>query len=310
MDAHQVRQALQFGPIEKKLEVLAELNCAGNVPLADIQPELDAWAFAGEKTQICLYAVRALIVLGDKRDSVIDALTNFLGDPQFFTDSDDKIVRFPWVPIDLPRPEEELLNLGTRQGGALTRRIEGNFFHAVLETLSHAKGSDKAASCLGKFLNVIEGSEDRVLCIYAMGALGHPSNKPALEYYRDNSGGTPEGRAAQLSLQYFGTASVFDLIRKHAETYGKSTPSKKSSCFMATAVFDDDPNAPEVARLRSFRDEVLCRNCVGRTAVETYYRISPPIAACIRKSLPLKWIARRVFELVICRLCATRSRSR
>lgn len=37
--------------------------------MADIQRELDALAFAGEKTQICLYAVRALIVLGDRRDS-------------------------------------------------------------------------------------------------------------------------------------------------------------------------------------------------------------------------------------------------
>lgn len=294
----QARQTLQFGPVEKKLEVLAELNRVGNVPLADIQPQLDALAFAGHKTPICLYAIRALIVLGDTRDRTIDALASFLGDPQFFKDDNDNILRFPWVPRDLPQPEEDFFNLGTRVGGAITRRIEGNFLHAVIETLSHAKGSDKAGSILGRFLSVFEGSEDRVLCMYAMGALGHPANRTALEYYRDNLADTPEGRAAKLSLQCFGTLSVFDLIRKHAETYAKPLAAAKSGCFVATAAFGD-ASSPAVMALRTFRDGYLLRSRVGRLAVTYYYRISPTVARRIQESPTLTGITRGVLKLLI-----------
>jgi len=297
MDAH-VQQTLRFGPVEKKLEVLAELNRVGNVPLTDIQPQLDALAFAAAKTPICLYAVRALIVLGDRRDSVIKALTSFLDGPQFFKDEDGNIMRFPWVPTDLPTPEEGLFNLGTRVGGALTRRIEGNLLHVVVETLSHAKGSNEASDILGRFLDVFEGSEDRVLCIYAMGALGDQSNKAALEYYRDNLADTPESRAAKLSLQYFGAASLFDLIRKHAQTHAKPTAATKSGCFVATAVFDD-ANSPQVMALRTFRDEYLVRKRLGRLAVKYYYRVSPMVASRIQESRTMKGTMRTLLELVI-----------
>jgi len=292
-----IRQTLEFGPVEKKLEVLVELNRNPSADLSEIQPWLRAMASTGGKTQMRLYAIRALILLGDRSDSVIDALMGFIGEPQFWLDRDESIIRFPWVPEDLPKPEESLFHLSTRADSGLTGQIQGNFLYAVIETLSHAKGSEKAAAILKRFLESFQGGEARVMVIYAMGALGMGSNKPILEYYRDNTGNIPEGRAAKLALENFGTLAVFDLIRKHAATYG--TPDRaKSGCFVATAAFGDI-NSHEVVTLRSFRDKVLLRSQIGRLAVWIYYSVSPTIAAHIECSPSRRAITRAVLKRIV-----------
>jgi hypothetical protein len=294
-----IKQTLEFGPVEKKLEVLVELNRNPSADFSEIQPQLVAMASAGEKTQMCLYAIRALILLGFINDSVIDALMGFIGEPQFWLDDDDNIIRFPWVPLDLPRPEENLSNLSSR-GYGKSNQIEANFLYAVIETLSHAKGSEKAAAILKGFLDRFEGGESRVMVIYAIGALGNDSNKPILEYYRDNMGNIPEGRAAKLVLENFGTLPVFDLIRKHAATFGKPapTPAAKSGCFVATAAFGD-VNSHQVVTLRSFRDEVLLRSRIGRLAVRIYYLVSPTIATHIERSPSRRAVTRAALERII-----------
>ena len=53
--------------------------------------------------------------------------------------------------------------------------------------------------------------------------------------------------------------------------------SKKSGCFIATAVYGD-PEYHRVMLLRDFRDRRLLTNIGGRTFVSVYYAISPPIA--------------------------------
>lgn len=294
----QLRQTLEFGPVEKKLEALVELNRNPSADLSAVQPLLEAMAHRGDKTQMCLYAIRALILLGSIKDSTIDALMGFIGEPQFWLDDDDHIIRFPWVPRDLPKPEEDLFNLSTRADGGLTRQIEGNFLYAVIETLSHAKGSEKAAAILKRFLDSFEGGESRVMVIYAMGALGDDCNKPILEYYRDNMGSIPEGRAAKLVLENFGTLPVFDLIRKHAASYGKPAPVAKSGCFVATAAFGD-VNSYQVMTLRSFRDEVLLHRRIGRLAVRVYYYVSPTIAEHIEHSPSRRAVTRATLEWII-----------
>jgi len=72
----------------------------------------------------------------------------------------------------------------------------------------------------------------------------------------------------------------------------KKPPSKKSGCFIATAVYGD-VMAPEVICLRYYRDTVLIGTKTGRAFVEIYYKISPVLAAFISKSIFLRMIIRK-----------------
>ena len=62
-------------------------------------------------------------------------------------------------------------------------------------------------------------------------------------------------------------------------------------CFIATAAYGTE-FAPEIRVLQDFRDKYLLRKSAGRFFVETYYRISPPIADFIEKSESLKRLVR------------------
>lgn len=72
------------------------------------------------------------------------------------------------------------------------------------------------------------------------------------------------------------------------------TQKKSDWCFIATAVYGLD--ATETNRLRRWRDEALLPHRSGRIFVETYYILSPTIAALIRKSPPLKASMRWVLD--------------
>ena len=63
---------------------------------------------------------------------------------------------------------------------------------------------------------------------------------------------------------------VYDSRGPEAEYKIEIRDRKKSGCFVATAVYGDI-DAPQVQVLREFRDDVLMRNEVGRTAVNFYY---------------------------------------
>jgi len=64
-----------------------------------------------------------------------------------------------------------------------------------------------------------------------------------------------------------------------------------TGCFIATAAYGT-PMAEEIEILREFRDEYLLTNPVGKTLVEFYYRLSPPIAEFITEHPSLKPVVR------------------
>lgn len=73
---------------------------------------------------------------------------------------------------------------------------------------------------------------------------------------------------------------------------------KVDECFIATAAFGSKFDWP-VALLRHFRDQYLLTNSVGTAFVNFYYQNSPPIAAFIAGSQPLKALVRVLLAPVI-----------
>lgn len=58
-------------------------------------------------------------------------------------------------------------------------------------------------------------------------------------------------------------------------------------CFIATAVYDGNPNAPQVQTLRDFRDDYLMPNPLGRRIVDFYYSgVGERGAEILRENLP------------------------
>ncbi len=69
-------------------------------------------------------------------------------------------------------------------------------------------------------------------------------------------------------------------------------------CFVATACYGT-PMAKEVKALSCFRDEYLLSNFLGRIFVQTYYKVSPPIASFISKHPHLKNLVRCLLKPVV-----------
>jgi hypothetical protein len=72
----------------------------------------------------------------------------------------------------------------------------------------------------------------------------------------------------------------------------------KSWCFIATAAYGS-PMAPELDLLRTWRDVELSSMYLGRTFIEVYYRLSPPIARFIEKRDVFRLIVRTLLVLPI-----------
>jgi len=76
-------------------------------------------------------------------------------------------------------------------------------------------------------------------------------------------------------------------------------------CFIATAAFGSEL-APQVERLRQFRDQVLRKSSLGRSFIKTYYKHSPPLARWISEHEIAKvwvrsqlWLILLVAELIL-----------
>jgi hypothetical protein len=70
-----------------------------------------------------------------------------------------------------------------------------------------------------------------------------------------------------------------------------------SGCFIATAAFGSDL-APEVATLRRLRDAAVTRSTLAKTAVDLYYRSSPPLAAALSRSTVARAAVRAALRFI------------
>lgn len=110
--------------------------------------------------------------------------------------------------------------------------------------------------------------------------------------------------AAKLA-EFLPFTSIYPTVVKKAEVFArsarnphvikqllKSTRSTRGPCFLATAVFEDEPYALELTVFRRFRDEHLRRSALGRRLIRLYYKSSPPLAHLIKDRPILKQILR------------------
>lgn len=85
-------------------------------------------------------------------------------------------------------------------------------------------------------------------------------------------------------------------VVKQGETFkllSEGEKVSKSGCFIATAVYGSE-NAEQVIILKTFRDEFLSAQRIGKWFINIYYFASPPLARLIGFSLVLRKIARTI----------------
>lgn len=91
-------------------------------------------------------------------------------------------------------------------------------------------------------------------------------------------------------------------MRPINENHKSAEPSKKMrSCYIATAVYGDI-EAPEVERLRRFRDETLNKTRLGRRLCALYYKISPKLAEKLSPDGKVSRFVRRTLDWFVKRL--------
>ena len=94
---------------------------------------------------------------------------------------------------------------------------------------------------------------------------------------------------------------------KGADTNGSGKKIGPFSCFIATAAYGS-PTAAELDTLRAFRDSVLIKSETGRWAVDTYYRLSPPLAEYIAAHENIRTLVREgLLDPVVSLLKETRT---
>ncbi len=91
----------------------------------------------------------------------------------------------------------------------------------------------------------------------------------------------------------------YNLCKPKATHNTKATYNNKK-CFIATTVFGEDAHETEL--LRKFRDLVLLRSRIGRTACRLYYRISPAVAKSLERHPRLKVLVAALLLRLIARI--------
>jgi hypothetical protein len=265
------------------VEAIGKLYATSGVRLADVQPALHkALQIAPAGSLLKFYSAYTLAYFGDDSDLAAEAVRSFMSaDP--FDGPGDTLVKFPWTAA----PENPPMH-----PAAIGQRIRTYSTQiAVLEAFGYMRGSEVAALALSKCLELLNQQSWRLWAIYAAGANGRSSLRPTLEYLRDREAGSVEADAARLALENFGRSTPLEIAALHARLAPPPQAEKKSGCFIATAVYGDEPVA-SIAILQDFRDRVLLRNRWGCLLVSAYYRVSPGLARIVRPSRALRTIFR------------------
>lgn len=109
--------------------------------------------------------------------------------------------------------------------------------------------------------------------------------------------GGPENPASPYPALSQLRSRIVQSVKSADPTYSPQAPPavKSGGCFIATATYGDY-NHPAVLELRHFRDDALLSHSLGRAFVQTYYKLSPPLADFIRVRPRARAIA---FKLVV-----------
>ena len=93
-------------------------------------------------------------------------------------------------------------------------------------------------------------------------------------------------------------SEIFNKLYELTEGASSSGYSGGSSCFVATAAFGS-PLAPELFRLRAYRDSYLLGRAWGRAFVSCYYRVGPRAADYIRVRPRVRKVVRFFLRAVL-----------
>jgi len=113
------------------------------------------------------------------------------------------------------------------------------------------------------------------------------------------------GGSKELALSNF--RRVIELVGDNSDlgiTCGKEIAKleqKKSGCFIATAVYGS-AYANEVIVLKDFRDKFLLKYRLGKSFVQLYYWLSPPIANVISKKYYLREFTKIILTIPLIKL--------
>lgn len=91
--------------------------------------------------------------------------------------------------------------------------------------------------------------------------------------------------------QFLQSAKNPDIVR----TFLKLIQTNTKRCFIATAAFGSEEH-PTVIKLRHFRDSSLEKHELGRLLINTYYKVSPPIARYLEEKPALRPIVQKILN--------------
>jgi hypothetical protein len=225
---------------------------------------------SGKESLMCWYAVIALINLGDFSDGRLHSL------------------------VELTRQVAHSFPANGSIGNML---LLLDVLDETLRMLSQFRANSFAGEAVKQwyddgFALGVGGKEE---ALYALGALGDESYKGFVQFKVTQATEENERNAAQAALNHWGIAD-YDTIKQ--QTKLKNAANKGGGCFIATAVFDS-PIAPQVMRLREFRDHWLLPTFFGRILVSAYGAVSPSISDWIFMRPSLKRAVRTGLELLV-----------